>query len=283
MSLLLKYPDRSEISDLGNLKFAIKLFRKNGQFAGEFEVIKSLRYESQLLRYCRNVLSIPGSIWRDSGSERMERIKLIERFIDDVSEYDGDDEKDTKNTVNNNINYINTATFTSTKTIFGNNPIDRLNIKIDPLPPIHSIELEVLVNLSHLQHFLFYYRLPAAILIIGTTTSLLWIIISSYAFIKLLNMLLMLRTAEKEKSVEDPECESERESESEINSIDPINDTESINSILSVEFPPTESVANFIGDLRRRKFTNNNEAETFENEDTISIFNESSEEDQSVP
>ena len=86
MFLLLKYPDRPEIPDLGNLKINLKLFRRNGHEAGNFEIIRALRYESKLLRSCRDILGIPGAIWRDTGSERIERVSLIERLIDIESE-----------------------------------------------------------------------------------------------------------------------------------------------------------------------------------------------------
>ena len=82
ISLLLKYPDRPEIPDLGNLRINMKLFRRDGLEAGNFEILRSLRYESKLLRLFRDILGIPLAIWKDTGSERIERISIIKRLID---------------------------------------------------------------------------------------------------------------------------------------------------------------------------------------------------------
>lgn len=264
ISLLLKYPDRPEIADLGNLRVSLKLLRKDGKEAGKLETFRALRYESKILRNFREILSLPIAIWKDSGSERIERISLIKRLIDESNlRKDGDFGFDLKR----------------------KNPIDRLEISINPLPPLHSVQLEILVNLSPLQHFLFYWRIPAAVLIIGGVTCVLWLLVSFYTLIEIIKIILSFKKSEPElepEFIDLSEIEElnqvlkEADDASEPSDATDIRDMGDDNIIVSVQFPPAESVANFIGDLRQRKLKAKDE------DDAISIYN-SDAEDQSVP
>ena len=263
ISLLLKYPDRPEIPDLGNLRINLKLFRRDGGEAGSFEILRALRYESKLLRLSREILGIPGAIWRDSGSERSERIALIERLID------AENSSASSNSKSGDFKFIEKEGNTKRE-----NPIDRVEISISPLPPLHSAQLEVLANLSPLQHFLFYWRVPAAILIVGISTAILWFLVSIYAFIEIVKIVLhMTRTNERIK-VDLSEIEEMREIELAQSESD---ESEVESSFESVQFPPAESVSNFIGDLRQRRKNCEDE-----NEEEISVYS-SADEDQSVP
>jgi hypothetical protein len=273
ISLLLNYPDRPEIADLGNLKVSLKLFRKDGKEAGTIEGFRALRYESKILRICRGILSLPVVLWKDSGSERVERISLVKRLVD---------ESNSKGSAEN-LNIKNDFGFDSKKEEITKNSINRLEISIDPLPPLHSLHLEILANLSPLQHFLFYWRVPAAVLIIGSCTLTLWLLVSFYAFIEVVKIILNFKQKKEETEVVDlSEAEEfkqilEEAEETKIDDtsddISEIGDTE---IAVSIQFPQAESVANFIGDLRQRKLKSTDE------DDAISIYN-SDTEDQSVP
>lgn len=280
LSLLLRYPDRREISDLGNLKIVMKLFRKHGQEqAGKIEKIVSLRYESGILRFVKDFISLPVSIWRDTGSERLERITLIKRLIDNDQEAE-ENYKDSQNF------RLKTSNF---------NQIDKIEISINPLPSLHSLELEVLVNLSPLQHFLFYYRVPAAILVIGLGTGFLWFIISIYAFVHFIKIILGMKEEEIEDIIDlDEMAEFKMDLDPSINIVDLDSDQikedsrdDSVVSVSSIEFPPSESVANFIGELRQRKFVNKNAKgdSIFESESEFEKEKEKNDDDddQNVP
>lgn len=260
LSLLMKYPDRPEVADFGNLQISVNLWRRDGQSAGNFHRIRSLRYDSRLLRVCRDVLRVPGAIWRDSGSERTERIGLFERLVDENGENVKRSSKDSSK-----FNFIENSPAAS-------NPIAKIEVIFDKVPPLHSLELEILVNLSLLQHFLFYYRIPAAVLIVGTSTTILWIILTLYAVIELAKILIF----QSEKAEQ-----SKEESEDENSEIVDLDECTELNEILlepvEIEFPPADSVANFIGDLRQRR-----KGKAEEEEGEIESV-ESVDEDQSVP
>lgn len=271
ISLLLKYPDRSEIADLGNLKFYMKLFRKDGKEAGKIEGFRALRYESKILRISKEILSLPVALWKDSGSERIERISLVQRLIDEPNFNEKHKEKEKDN-----------FGFDSKKEEeIRKNPIDRLEISINPLPPLHSLHLEILANLSPLQHFLFYWRIPAAVLIIGSCTLTLWLLVTFYALIEVVKIILTFKRGKEETEVTEvvdlSEIEEFKQVIEEDISDDNIDHDDTIEDIVvSVQFPQAESVSNFIGDLRQRKL------KTKDEDDAISIYN-SDTEDQSVP
>lgn len=278
ISLLLKYPDRPEISDLGNLKINMKLFRRDGREAGNFEIIRALRYESNLLRVCRDILKIPGAIWKDTGSERIERVSLIERLID-IDSATG--RKATRRT-GNDFKFIVNEVKEGEDNFKKENPIDRVEISISPLPPLHSAQLEVLANLSPFQNFLFYWRVPAAILIIGISTFILWFLVNIYALIETVKIVLEISRGRENTVVDLSEIEEMteiiQETYGDIHENISGNDSDisDSNNFVSVQFPPPESVANFIGDLRQRRKQND--------EDDISVYSSADEiEDQSVP
>lgn len=276
ISLLLKYPDRPEISDLGNLRISMKLTRKDGTEAVKIETLKALRYESKILRFFKEILSLPSAIWRDSGSERIERISLVERLIDDEFAKKEEREKD----------FLG---LNEKKDENKRNPIDRIEIKIKPLPPLHSLQLEILANLSPLQHFLFYYRIPSAIFIIGVSTTILWLLVTFYGLIEVLKIVLNLRKGKEVICLDEiTEFEQVMKSVESAESADTVavavaddennQDTGEDISSTSVQFPEADSVANFIGDLRQRKLKTKAE----DDDDLISVYN-SDAEDQSVP
>ena len=297
ISILLKYPDRPEIPDLGNLRITLKLFRRDGHEAGNFEIIRALRYESKLLRFCRDLLGLPVAIWKDAGSERIERISLIERLIDAQGETERKANADAGGRPGNDFKFITSEAKDKEENFKKENPIDRVEISISPLPPLHSAQLEVLANLSPLQHFLFYWRVSAAILIIGISTSILWLLISVYALIESVKILLQISQGRDDAAVDLSEIEemteilqevynpqdmhsghrsSGHDSDSESN-----NSSNSSSNFVSVQFLPPEEVAHFIGDLRQRRKP---EESNTEDEDQISVYSSADEiEDQSVP
>lgn len=277
ISLLLKYPDRPEIADLGNLRIVMNLVRRDGEIAGKIENVQALRYETRLLRLVRDVLSIPDALWRDSGSERTERIQLATRLVDD-SNISVKREKS-----------FGVDQFNSSKKASKVNPIDRIEISISPVPPLHSIHLEILANLSPLQHILFHWRVPTAVLIIGGCTSMLWFLVSIYALIEVVRILLKMRKEYEgvesldSASVRTEIVEIQGEVTSETLSLESVTDdeeesTEPETEVVSLHFPPAETVANFIGDLRQRKLQSIQD----EDDDDVSKYN-SDVEDQSVP
>lgn len=287
-SLLLKYPDRPEIANLGNLKLSTKLSRRSGQSVGVFETLQALRYESPVLRWCKEVLRVPGAVWKDSGSVREERIKLFEKFVDE-----DDSEEERINRVNKKDNRVDSI-FKKDFIETNSNPIEKIEIFFtSAVPPLHSLQLEILVNLSPLQHFLFYYRIPAAVLIIGMGTAALWFLVTIYALIEFVTRAtgLILRDKEEENLMikldedtefseiereldeSDNERAREREDNGTVSSVDSVDFSQSI-SVESINFPPAESVANFIGDLRQRKRNYSEDEDEYEESDEI---------DQSVP
>lgn len=292
ISLLLKYPDRPEIADLGNLKIVTNLVRRDGESAVKIESVQALRYETRVLRLVRDVLSVPGALWRDSGSERTERISLATRLVDDLNAANPSNGGKLPGKKDFGVDHFN-----SNKKLGKQNPIERVEISISPLPPLHSVHLEVLANLSPLQHVLFHWRIPAAILIVGGCTALLWFLVTIYALIEVVRIFLSLlkehgqrsRNVVKSASVvnvteESVEIVEESGSSLSISSSTLESATSSSDEdsaeIVSVPFPPAESVATFIGDLRQRKLQaiiNDND-----DDDDVSKYN-SDVEDQSVP
>lgn len=224
ISLLLKYPDRPEINELGNLRIKMKLIRLDGSEAGNFEIIRSLRYERKMLKFFRELIWIPISIWSKEGSDRIERISLIDRLVDLETKFGNEGKKK---------NY-----FIKERE---NNRIVRVEISISPFPPLHSSHLEILANLSKLQNLFYYWRIPVAILIISSLTFILWFLINIYATIEIIKIILKVLKASE---LEQAEFKAFDEDEEEDNSVD----------FLAQFVPPTEeSVESFIGDLRHRK------------------------------
>ena len=324
--MLLKYPDRKEIADLGNLKIDLKLFRRDGSSAGTIKTVQSLRYESKILRGFKEILALPGAIWNDRGSERLERIPLVNRLVDEYEKervknfgvveddvVDEDENKTNKNnssSSSNNNNNNDSNNNNNNNEIFNgtnnrkNNPINRLQISISPLPPIHSIHLEVLANLSPLQHFLFYWKFLGAFLIIGACTAGLWILINIYGLIEFFRLIYYFNYQKKQKEEFEEEfeiLENEIENDNEIDNgieIDEFNNdhktisefTNTNEIIINSELPNSTQVAEFIGDLRKRKIKNRNQNEQnkFSFDDEISVFSSEldadiDEDDQNVP
>ena len=281
ISLLLKYPDRPEIADLGNLRIKMKMVRRDGSEAGSVEIVRALRYETNILRLFREMISVPGAIWRGTGSERIERINLIERLVDKSVQ---NERKQPHFGANQFIMKQNHP--------LNSNPINRLEISISPLPPLHSLHLEVLANLSPLQHFLFYWRVPTGLLVIGGCTAILWFLVSIYALIEGVKLIMNIRKRESSEST------NEMIDLSEIGELEEV--TESIRStcgsegededededeeIICLPFPPVDSVANFIGDLRQRKLSAKSDDDDDDDDGNGSIYESSDDvEDQNVP
>lgn len=275
IALVLTYPDRPEISDLGNLRVQMRMMRDGGQeMAGQIEALRALRYESPLLRLARQVISLPGALWRDEGSQRTERISVIERLVLQNDNNRGKDK---------------------------NLSIDRLEISVSPLPALHSVHLEILANLTALQLFLFKFKLVAAVIVIGGLTGVLWTLVTIYALIEAVRMAIRIYNSRKIALIQDKEEEEELSSVNDeliINDFD--NDDNDDNGdndvvdeneeIVSINFPPAESVASFIGDLRQRKpserpsssnnnNTNDDDDDLIEEIESLSSCNN----DQSVP
>lgn len=252
ISLILKYPDRREVSDLGNLRISLKMVREDESEAIQVDTIRALRYETGVLRMFREILSVPVMLWRgNDGNERVERISLITRMIDDVKSRGG-------GVVNRN-NFDFSLSTTSSYIVAP--PINRFEITIDPMPPLHALNLEILANLSPLQHFLYYWPVTSAVLIIGVGTGSLWLLVTLYGLISLIFIILELREdyfkqikeVEDTDELEDEDENIKEEGEEGIVNVNVNGEGDGDESVVSIEFPPIDSVATFICDLRQRK------------------------------
>lgn len=256
ISLLLRYPDRAEMANLGSLLFTLRLQRRVSGDAFTLTRMRALRYDAPIVRIARQLLSLPLTLWSGEGSERTERVFLAKGLVDPLLR---------AGQLTGSVSHESPKTHESHETHETNEsrafrPISAVKVSIScparddaTLLPLFSAELEIAAHFTGLRYFLFYWRVTAATVLIGGSTLLCWFIVSVYLLVELVRRRRRSVDRDWEMMDDAPGQRSGHIIDEEAECYE-LSFTSSASASTSVEdMPHAEEVAVFLGDLRRRR------------------------------